>query len=65
MKRLCVYVDSEMWNDFKVYAETMGVSASELINRYVKKTVDDNRRRIDRYREGLTTLIISLDKGDD
>ena len=59
-----VMVDSELWKEYSLYAESKGKTAREWMNMQIKLTVEVNRERIQKYREGLEELRRSLDAED-
>lgn len=45
LKRTCVLVDPDTWEEFKRYAQGYGISASAQINIFINKFIQKEQRR--------------------
>lgn len=59
--RCTFFVDSGLWTVFKTYAEAKGTTASNLLVRYIDKTVTENQEKIERYAEAKANLMKDFD----
>ena len=46
-----IYIDDELWNDFMVYVKLNGGKTVEVTNNLIKKAVDENREKIEAFKQ--------------
>ena len=46
-----IYIDDDLWNDFMVLVKLNGGKTVEVTNNIIKKAVDENREKIEAFKQ--------------